>query len=119
MPRPRKCRLIASEFGIRFFGPKGIPMRELEVNTITHDEAEALRLADYDGLYQEQAAEEMAVSRATFGRIITSAREKMVDALINGKGIEVDGGSYTIGGRAYGCRYWQGGRHGRGRRWKE
>jgi predicted DNA-binding protein (UPF0251 family) len=94
-------------------GPKGIPLRELEISTITHDEVEALRLADSEGLYHEQAAEAMGVSRATFGRILTSVRRKLADALINGKGVQVEGGSYTIAGRPYGCRHWQGrGRHG-------
>jgi len=116
MPRPRKCRRISREFGIRFFGPKGIPMRELEQVYISHDEVEALRLAELEKKYQEEASKEMGVSRATFGRTLDTARYKLVDAFINGKGIQVEGGSYMISGRAYGGRYWQGGRWGQGAR---
>lgn len=113
MPRPRKCRRIASEFGINFFGPKGMPMSELEMVALSHEEAEALRLADLEGFYQEEAAQAMGVSRATFGRILDGARKKLTDALINGKGIRVEGGAYSIADRPVSCRYWKGrGRHG-------
>ena len=91
-------------------------MRELEQVYISHDEVEALRLAELEKKYQEEASKEMGVSRATFGRTLDTARYKLVDAFINGKGIQVEGGSYMISGRAYGCRYWQGGRWGQGAR---
>jgi len=112
MPRPRKYRRIASEFGISFFGPKGIPMHDLEMTALSHEEVESLRLTDLEGLYQEEAAQEMGVSRATFGRTLTSARRKLADALINGKGLQVAGGSYMIARRPVACRYWQGGGRG-------
>ncbi|MEA3312094.1 MAG: DUF134 domain-containing protein [candidate division WOR-3 bacterium] len=116
MPRPRKYRMIQSEFGISFFGPKGVPMRELELVSLTHEEVEALRLADLEGFYQEEAAQAMGVSRATFGRVLDSARRKLVDALINGKGIQVKGGAYSIADRPVTCRYWRGRRGWRGGR---
>lgn len=53
--------------------------------TLDLDELEALRLADLLGLYQEQAAEKMGVSRATFGRILESAHRKVAGALVEGK----------------------------------
>jgi len=112
VPRPRKYRRIASEFGISFFGPKGVPVRELEIVVLNHEEVEALRLADLDGLYQEQAAKAMGVSRATYGRILVLVRRKLTDALINGKGIQIEGGDYMVGSKKAVCRYWQGGRHG-------
>jgi len=56
------------------------------------DELEAVRLADLEGLYQERAAEQMNVSRQTFGRIIESARKKVAEALVEGKAIRVEGG---------------------------
>jgi predicted DNA-binding protein (UPF0251 family) len=40
----------------------------------------------------------MGVSRATFGRIIQSARKTVADALIKGKAIRVAGGNYYIKG---------------------
>lgn len=60
------------------------------------DEFEALRLADLDGLYQEQAAEQMNVSRTTFSRIIESAHRKMVDAVVHGKVLRIEGGPVQV-----------------------
>ena len=60
------------------------------------DEAEALRLADLEGLYQEAAARRMGISRPTFGRIIESAHRKVADALLNGKALRIDGGEVSI-----------------------
>lgn len=56
------------------------------------DELEALRLTDLEGLYQEEAARRMGVSRATFARILVSARMKVAEALIRGKIIHIGGG---------------------------
>ncbi|MBN2379116.1 DUF134 domain-containing protein [candidate division WOR-3 bacterium] len=108
MPRPRKYRFIQGEFGIGYFGPKGIPMSEMEQVVLSQEEVEALRLVDLGGMYHEQAAEIMGVSRPTFGRVLQSARSKLTDALINGKSVRVEGGSYMIGARHSGCRYWKG-----------
>jgi len=60
------------------------------------DELEALRLADLEGLYQEQAAEKMGVSRPTFARILESARKKVAEALVKGKGLVIGGGPVKV-----------------------
>lgn len=76
--------------------PAGIPARELEELILGFDEAEALRLADLEGLYQEAAARSMGVSRQTFGRIVESARRKVADALLNGKALRIEGGEVSV-----------------------
>ena len=48
---------------------------------------EAIRLADVEGLYQEEAARRMGVSRPTFARILTSGRSKVGRALVEGKAL--------------------------------
>ena len=63
---------------------------------LAFDELEALRLADLDGLYQEEAAASMQISRQTFGNIIKSARKKVADALVNGKAIRIEGGVCSV-----------------------
>ena len=65
-------------------------MRELDEIILDHDELEALRFADLLKLSQEQAASKMSISRATFGRIISSARLKIADGVINGKAIRIN-----------------------------
>lgn len=119
MPRPRKMRWIHAQPGATIFKPKGIPMLMLEQVDLEMDEVEALRLADLENLSQENAAEAMQVSRATFGRIVARARQKTADALIHGKVIRIIGddaenpqisGDFPPGGHGawHGC--------GRGRR---
>jgi predicted Zn-ribbon and HTH transcriptional regulator len=42
---------------------------------------------------QEEAAEEMEISRPTFTRLIESARKKTSDFIINGKFLSLEGGN--------------------------
>lgn len=92
MPRPRHFRRIGCLPQSNYFKPRGIPLSALQHVNLTFDEIEAVRLADLDGLYQEEAAKKMKVSRQTFGRIIESAHKKIADALVNGKALSIDGG---------------------------
>ncbi len=71
-------------------------MRSLETVNVKIEEMEAMRLVDFDGLEQEEAARAMGTSRKTLWRDLKSGRKKVVDALINGKAIEIKGGSYSI-----------------------
>ncbi len=96
MPRPVNERRIGAPIPLRVMKPAGIPARELEEVVLGFDEAEAVRLADFEGLYQEAAARSMGVSRQTFGRIIEAARKKIADALLNGKTLRIDGGECRI-----------------------
>jgi predicted DNA-binding protein (UPF0251 family) len=77
---------------VRYFKPAGIEMRALEEVTLQLDEIEALRLTDLEGLYQEEAAARMGISRPTLSRISAEARWKVADALVNGKALRVEGG---------------------------
>jgi predicted DNA-binding protein (UPF0251 family) len=77
---------------VTFYKPRGVPLSVLQHIALTVDELEAVRLADLQGLYQEQAAEQMNVSRQTFGRIIESAHKKIADVLVNGKALSIEGG---------------------------
>jgi len=89
MPR-RIRRRIRGRFHHNCFKPCGMPVRELEYEFLSKDEMEAIRLADFEGLYQEEAAKEMEVSRPTFSRILSSARKKIANALILGRAIEIE-----------------------------
>ncbi len=90
MPRPRKCRCIKSKPNALYFKPRGIPLVELEEVSIGLDEFEAVRLADYEGLYQEDGADRMKISRATFGRILNEAHRKVAECLIKGKALRIE-----------------------------
>lgn len=62
-------------------------MSQMELLELGLDELEAMRLTDLDGLQQEEAAEEMGISRGTIQRLLESGRKKTLDALVNGKAL--------------------------------
>lgn len=90
MPRPKKCRCVNFNPQCLYFKPRGVPLVDLEEVCLSLDEIEALRLADHEGRYHEEAAREMKVSRATFGRIVNEARRKVAGALIQGKALKIE-----------------------------
>ena len=51
----------------------------------------------------------MCISRRTFWSDLKNARKKIADAIVNGKAIEIKGGSYIIEGKrkflCYSCGY--------------
>ncbi len=71
----------------KYFGPKDIESKQDVI--LLHEELEAIHLMDSFCMYQEDAAKKMNVSRATFARIIKSARKKISLALITGSNIKV------------------------------
>ncbi len=99
MARPRSCRRVWALPGSEYFKPRGIPLSVLEEITLTVDEFEAIRLADLEGLYQEEAAGKMKISRPTFGRIIESAHKKVAEALVKGKALKIEGGDIEMAAR--------------------
>jgi len=88
--------MISQQPDVVYFKPRGIPLRELDEETLPLDGLEALRLCDLQGLYHEEAAEHMGISRATFGRIIEEARRIVADALVNGKALRIQGGKIQM-----------------------
>jgi uncharacterized protein len=89
--RGRPCcrRVVKGDLESRFFKPRGVPLEELEVVSLSFEELEAVRLSDYEDLSQEEAALRMGVSRRTFARDLFSGRRKIADALLNGKALSV------------------------------
>jgi predicted DNA-binding protein (UPF0251 family) len=105
MARPCKCRRVQGSPVACYFKPRGAPLPLLQGVVITVDEFEALRLADFEGLYQEHAAQKMGVSRQTFGNIVASARRKVADAIVNARVLKIEGGAVeTAGGHFVCCR---------------
>ncbi|UCF71242.1 MAG: DUF134 domain-containing protein [candidate division WOR-3 bacterium] len=96
MARPQCCRSVRFVPSVYYFKPRGIPLSQLDEVTLTMDELEAVRLADHEDRYQEEAAQIMNVSRQTFGRIIDSAHNKIAHALITGSAIKIEGGNIKM-----------------------
>ena len=89
MPRPRLCRRIRFNPNITYFKPQGVPMRFLKIIELTTEEVEALRLKNRKDLKQIECAKRMKTSQSTFQRILSSAYEKVTDALVEGKAIKI------------------------------
>lgn len=85
------------------FKPFGIPISDLEPVILFFEEYEAIRLLDYKGLTQLQAALEMAVSRPTLTRIYKKARRTIAEAMVEGKAIFIGGGDYHTDEYWYRC----------------
>ena len=98
MPRRQRRRWIGGYPDYWEFSPEeqtaGTPV------VMTLDEFETIRLLDREGLTQEQCAERMGVSRPTVTAIYDSARKKVAEALVDGKRLQLRGGSYQLHGQS-------------------
>ena len=103
MHRPCMMRTVQCNPQAMSFVPCGTHGNDLNTVSLTLDELEAIRLADYDGLYQEQAAAKMNISRQTFGNIIASAHRKVADFTINSQRLTVGGGAVEIARCTFVC----------------
>lgn len=103
MGRQPLWRRVDSIPRVTYFKPAGVPLSDLEEARLSIEEAEAIRLKDIEGLEQDGCAQKMSVSRSTFARILLSARQKMADALLNGKAIRIEGGNYEMSVRRFRC----------------
>jgi len=118
MSRPKRPRCIGVPPVVTEFGPK--EGREKGEVVLSFEEFEAVRLIDYDGLDQGQAAGIMNVSRQTVGRILRAGRFKLTKAVVASCRLKLSGGCYeideTISGRGRHRRRRGGGGRGHGHR---
>jgi len=103
MGRRQLWRKVSSVPPVTYFKPAGIRLSELEEVNLLVEEAEAIRLKDLGGLEQEECAQKMNISRSTFSRMLDSARQKIADALLNGKAIRIEGGNFEMSTRRFRC----------------
>ena len=89
MPRPPKPRRVSFDPNVVYFKPRAVPLSLLKEVNLNLAEIEALRLCDLKKISQESAAAKMQISQSTLSRILISARQKVSDALINGKAIKI------------------------------
>ncbi|MBL7155098.1 MAG: DUF134 domain-containing protein [Candidatus Portnoybacteria bacterium] len=90
MVRPIKKRLIRFNPNVTYFKPRAVPLAILEEVDLTMDELEVIRLCDFRNLDQITAAKKMKISQSTLQRILTSAHQKIAEALIKGKAIRIN-----------------------------
>lgn len=104
MPNRKRNRRITMPPAMEGYKPFGIPMRELESVFLLFEEFEAIRLADYENLTQEEAAEKMDISRPTFTRLYNKARKTIAKAFVEGKAIIIKGGNFITDDYWYKCK---------------
>ncbi len=95
-PRPKRHRRMKQPPGFRGFKPFGCPDENNSNISLLFEEYEAIKLADYEGLTQVEAAERMNVSRPTFTRIYESARKKIAKAFFEMGNILIEGGNFDF-----------------------
>jgi hypothetical protein len=96
--RPKKYRIVRTDPKISQFSPRGKAGRPDEVD-LAMDEFEAVRLTDFMGLSQKEAARLMRISQPTFSRTLDRARKTITTALVKGTIIKIQGGHYVISSR--------------------
>ena len=94
MPRPRKCRRVCCLPEHREFAPRGEQKAEAVIMTV--DEYETIRLIDKEGFSQEECSRYMNVARTTIQLIYNNARRKLACVLVDGLGLKIEGGDYTL-----------------------
>ena len=103
MPRPQRCRRVCREPEYLSFRPEeGTESGEVQLNI---DEYEVLRLVDYEHMTHAQCAERMDISRTTVTEIYASARRKLAQAIVDGRGLVIDGGSVRLCDHTSPCGY--------------
>ncbi len=103
MPRPQKMRSVQRPPLHGGFKPTGVKARFLKDITLTLDEFEAIRLADYEGQDQIEAAAAMGISRSTFSRLVERARRQVARFLVEGAHLRIDGGEVHFEGNLIRC----------------
>jgi predicted DNA-binding protein (UPF0251 family) len=93
--RPKKTRWVKCDPSERCFKPQ-VKSERGEPIVLSLDEFEAVRLLDYKGLSQIEAAQKMRVHRSTISRIITSARQKIAKGLVEIKTLRIEGGCCKV-----------------------
>ena len=93
--RPVKARIVRKEPLTRQFSPRGRAGRP-GYKELKFEEIESIRLSDYTGLNQRDAARFMGISQQTFSRVLKKGRKALAEALVDGKIIKVQGGDFKI-----------------------
>ncbi|MCR4602695.1 MAG: DUF134 domain-containing protein [Prevotella sp.] len=93
MGRSKQLRIVSSNPSVAGFRPYGGCRKRTDVVTLLFDEYECVRLLDYEGRQQAEAAEMMKVSRPTLTRIYMEARRKIASAIVEGRQLLISEGN--------------------------
>ena len=104
-PRTKRLRKVINPPLVKGFKPYGPDLgKNVSDAVVLHfEEYEALRLCDYDLYNHHEASVIMGVSRPTFTRIYSSARQKIAKAFVEGRQIAIEGGKVYFDSDWYHC----------------
>lgn len=94
MPRPRKYRRVCHFPQTLAFLPKEDSQKEPVILLV--DEYETIRLIDKLGYSQEQCSAHMGIARTTVQQVYAIARQKLADAIVDGRPLRIEGGDYQL-----------------------
>lgn len=95
MARPVKKKKICSLPAFTEFIPKN-SNKDMPVVLMPVEEYETIRLMDYNGLTQQECAEQMNVARTTVQALYVAARKRIAVCLVEGKPLKIVGGDYEV-----------------------
>lgn len=93
MGRNKQLRLVSETPMTAGFRPFGRNCKKGDCIDLLFDEYETVKLLDYEGRQQAEAAELMKVSRPTLTRIYMDARKKIATAIVEGRQLRITGGN--------------------------
>lgn len=95
MARHPRCRKVCSMPISSEFIPNNSGNNEKEI-ILSVEEYETLRLIDVEGFSQEECGKYMDVARTTAQQIYADARRKVSLALVEGRRLRIEGGTYRL-----------------------
>ncbi len=102
MPRKKRQRRLLAPPSIKGFSVFGSKKRTEQI-VLFFEEYESIKLLDFDGLTQEEAAVHMNVSRPTLTRVYEAARNKVAKAMVEGRDLLIRGGNFEFDDNWYCC----------------
>lgn len=103
MPRKVRLRKVVAPPKFKGYKPYGVSYNSNNAVELLYEEYEAIKLADYDFLNHQEAAELMGISRPTFARIYERARRKIAKAFVETKEIKTIYGNVLLDSSWYKC----------------
>lgn len=97
MPRPNKPRRVCQlPAHTHFFSQEYSTHTTKQGLLLSIEEYETIRLLDYMGMTQQEAAEQMGTGRTTVQALYIQARRKLSRFLVEGTPLTIEGGSYQL-----------------------